>query len=70
MKGHGEPALATVDPGTVPRPSGDHSKGARPAPVAAVPVALTRRRPDRACDESPLAGLDPTLPNVLAGTDR
>jgi mycofactocin radical SAM maturase len=48
VKGNGEPLLAAVVPGAVPRPSADHSKGA-------VPVTLGRR-PDRACDESPLAG--------------
>ena len=55
VKGHGATALAGVVAGSAPRPSGDHS---RPAPLAvAVPVALRRRRPDRACDENPLAGL-------------
>jgi mycofactocin radical SAM maturase len=52
VKGNGEPLLAAVVPGATPRPSADHSKGA-------VPVTLVRRaerRPDRACDENPLAG--------------
>jgi len=52
VKGHGEPLLATVEAGTAPKPSADHSKG--------VPITLTRKRPDRACDENPLAGLTTT----------
>jgi mycofactocin radical SAM maturase len=51
VKGHGEAALASIDPGAAPRPSVDHSKGVR------TPVVI-RARPDRSCDESPLAGLD------------
>ncbi len=46
VKGRGEQPLAAVPPGTTPRPSPDHSR--------VVPVAITRR-PDRACDTSPLA---------------
>ena len=46
VKGHGERQLATVMPGSAPKPSLDHSR--------AVPVTLQRRRPDRACDENPL----------------
>jgi mycofactocin radical SAM maturase len=52
VKGNGEPLLAAVEPGVVPKPTADHSKP--------VPVVLGRRSgpsPDRACDESPLAGL-------------
>jgi mycofactocin radical SAM maturase len=54
VKGFGEARLAQVSPGSAPRPSLDHS---RPAPGGgdAVPVTLQRRRPDRACDEHPLA---------------
>lgn len=65
VKGHGAAALATVAPGSVPRPSVDHS-----------PVIFTRRHPDRACDESPLAGSTAVMPasqtvsTVLARTDR
>jgi mycofactocin radical SAM maturase len=52
VKGFGEQQLATVDPGSAPRPSLDHS---RPATGnGAVPVTLARRRPDRACDENPV----------------
>jgi hypothetical protein len=47
--GHGESLLELVAAGQPPRPSVDHS----------------RRRPDRACDESPLAGLDIT---TIAGS--
>ncbi|MGY4720457.1 mycofactocin radical SAM maturase [Naumannella huperziae] len=49
VRGHGAPGLAAVDPDAAPRPSGDHShRGKR--------VFLTLgRRPDRACDTSPLA---------------
>ena len=47
VKGHGEPGLALVGAGPVPRSTVDHSS----------PVVLTRKRPDRACDENPLAGL-------------
>ncbi len=56
VKGHGETALATVDPTAAPRPSGDHSKGVRTTGTR-IPVTI-RARPDRSCDESPLAGLD------------
>jgi mycofactocin radical SAM maturase len=55
VKGHGEGALHLVQPGSAPRPSADHSR--RPLPGATVPVRLTSRIPDRACSESPLAGL-------------
>jgi hypothetical protein len=54
VQGYGEQALAAVGR-DVPRPSGDHSHraGVRGGPV---PVSIGRR-PDRACEESPLAGL-------------
>jgi hypothetical protein len=39
-----------VEPGSAPRSSLDHSR-------SAVPVKLQRRRPDRACDENPLAAM-------------
>jgi mycofactocin radical SAM maturase len=43
--GHGERALEALGSGVrAPKPSGDHSK------------RTPRRRPDKACDESPLAG--------------
>ena len=50
VKGNGAPLLAEVAPGSAPRPGADHSKP--------VPVRLGRK-PDRACDESPLAGVTP-----------
>ncbi len=62
VRGFGEAALA-AGTGQVPRPSGDHShRGKRqpvpvsigPRPGAAPPVH--RSVPDRACDQSPLAG--------------
>jgi mycofactocin biosynthetic radical S-adenosylmethionine protein MftC len=51
VKGHGERALAAVGSAAPPRPSGDHSHRAQP-----VPVTISRRPPDSACNESPLAG--------------
>jgi mycofactocin radical SAM maturase len=52
VRGHGETALAEVD-ASPPVPSPDHSHRSRP-----VPVTIARRRPpDRACDQSPVAGL-------------
>jgi mycofactocin radical SAM maturase len=50
--GHGEHSLAARGDADPPKPSLDHSR--RPRRVA---VAMLPRRPDRACDESPLAGL-------------
>jgi mycofactocin biosynthetic radical S-adenosylmethionine protein MftC len=62
VKGHGELALSTLaaagGAAAAPRPSGDHSHRGRPAATGAVPVTIGRRPPDRACDESPLAGFD------------
>jgi mycofactocin radical SAM maturase len=56
VKGFGELALSKVVPGSAPKPDGDHSHrgGVRGGPVR---VQISRRRPDKACDESPLAGL-------------
>ena len=51
--GHGEHALAARTDTTPPAARVDHSRTARPERVA---VALLDRRPDRACDEDPLAG--------------
>jgi mycofactocin radical SAM maturase len=54
VKGHGEAALATAP--LAPKPSLDHShRGRTPVPV----TLSTRRPPDKACDENPLAGLAP-----------
>ncbi|HET9896908.1 MAG TPA: mycofactocin radical SAM maturase [Streptosporangiaceae bacterium] len=52
VRGHGEAALARAG-ATPPRPSPDHSRRRPPVPVT------IGRRPDRACDESPLAGFAP-----------
>jgi mycofactocin radical SAM maturase len=58
VKGHGQAALASADRSGAPRPSGDHSH-AGPLRRAPVPLGLPAvRRPDRFCDESPLAGLE------------
>jgi mycofactocin radical SAM maturase len=52
VKGHGRTALAAADGGSVPLPSPDHSHRSSPVPV----TIGSRRPPDRACDENPLAG--------------
>lgn len=69
--GHGELALAARGDAEAPRPSPDHSS--RPRKVA-VALSISRtstgaggrtdlvtpeRRPDRSCDEHPLAGFAP-----------
>jgi hypothetical protein len=51
--GHGESLLERLGTHDVPRPAPDHSR-VRPA------------RPDRACDESPLAGFSLDLRTVAA----
>jgi mycofactocin radical SAM maturase len=52
VKGHGATALDRVERGTVPKPSLDHShRGARTQLRVLAPA-----RPNRACDEDPLAG--------------
>ncbi|HVV75807.1 MAG TPA: mycofactocin radical SAM maturase [Mycobacteriales bacterium] len=51
VKGHGEPFLASVAAGSTPVPSPDHSRTGR---SNLVPITIGRR-PDRACDTSPLA---------------
>jgi mycofactocin biosynthetic radical S-adenosylmethionine protein MftC len=53
VKGHGEAALSTVR--SKPRTPLDHSHRQR----GPVPVTIGMRRPDRACDVSPLAGFAP-----------
>ena len=66
VKGFGELGLAQVSPGEAPKPSLDHSHrgGVRGGPVPVVlsvrrpdAPAVPRPRPDRACEEDPLAGL-------------
>jgi mycofactocin biosynthetic radical S-adenosylmethionine protein MftC len=59
VRGFGAAALSTVDAGTAPRPADDHSHRTVPAAHRPVPVTIGRRRPDRACDENPLAGAVP-----------
>jgi hypothetical protein len=54
VKGHGESALQLVDRAGAPKSSLDHSHRTAPR-NAPVPVTIGRR-PDRACDASPLAG--------------
>jgi mycofactocin biosynthetic radical S-adenosylmethionine protein MftC len=60
--GHGEQALAARVEGARPKPSGDHSRVKprrlrEPVPAMALPMAPARK-PERACDENPLAGLE------------
>jgi mycofactocin radical SAM maturase len=58
VRGHGESALRLVDRAGLPKPSVDHSHRRTPHGRGAggpVPVTIGRR-PDRACDSSPLAG--------------
>jgi hypothetical protein len=62
VKGHGSSALAMAAGAAAPRPSGDHShRGRVPVPVAIGPRPADNDRavPDRACNQSPLAGLTP-----------
>ena len=58
VKGHGERALSAAAGASPPRPSGDHSHRTRPVPVSigVRPPSGHGMPPDRACDESPLAG--------------
>ncbi len=71
VKGNAEDLLGNVDGATTPRPSLDHSRPAAALtytpvsittkpPLAAVGASSTERTtPERACDESPLAGFAP-----------
>jgi mycofactocin radical SAM maturase len=52
VKGHGEHALTVADRAQAPRPALDHSHRTKP-----VPLTLSVRRPDRACDENPVSEL-------------
>jgi mycofactocin biosynthetic radical S-adenosylmethionine protein MftC len=61
VRGFGEAALASLGRPEVPRPSGDHSHHGGRAGRQPVPVSIGRRPPDRACDESPLAGFAPPV---------
>jgi mycofactocin radical SAM maturase len=58
VKGYGESALDQRDGVVIPVPAPDHSKPNRTTvPVAIGPRPDRAAAPDRACDESPLAGL-------------
>ncbi|MGO9028988.1 MAG: mycofactocin radical SAM maturase [Acidimicrobiales bacterium] len=63
--GNGEASLAGRDGTRPPKPSLDHSMAPRrrstggSQPGERVAVALLPRRPDRACDENPVAAFDP-----------
>ncbi|MGQ0840179.1 mycofactocin radical SAM maturase [Actinokineospora sp.] len=48
VKGYGTTALSTIDSSVLPKPTRDHSRVSLGMPLP--------RRPDRACDASPLAG--------------
>ena len=73
-KGHGERAMLARAGAPAPRPSGDHSHRAHPPARRSGPVPVSvglrpppsavspARPPDRACDESPLAGFAPHAP--------
>jgi radical SAM protein with 4Fe4S-binding SPASM domain len=69
VKGHGEQALLNLDAGaSAPRPTGDHSHRTSPRTSSRpVPLTLSTRPPDRACDENPLAGFAPDGPLSTAG---
>jgi mycofactocin radical SAM maturase len=57
VQGFGEAALAGVENDSLPRPFPDHSHRTQRAARKGAPVPVTiGRRPDRACDEDPLAG--------------
>jgi len=61
VKGYGEAGLAALGSAPIPKPGADHSHRGpvrgQPGAAGAVPLTLVTRRPDRACDESPLAGI-------------
>ena len=57
VKGHGEAELARVDAQQAPRPAQDHSKPNAKRQQVMLGLPGLRQRPDRVCDQSPLAGL-------------
>ncbi|MBE9375519.1 mycofactocin radical SAM maturase [Saccharopolyspora sp. HNM0983] len=57
VKGHGQAALADVDRHGVPRAARDHSRPSADGQQRVLLGLPSMRRPDRACDESPLAGM-------------
>jgi mycofactocin radical SAM maturase len=54
VKGYGESALDSVEAGSQPKPSLDHSHTGKRTQLTLISAPS---RPDRACDEDPLAGL-------------
>jgi radical SAM protein with 4Fe4S-binding SPASM domain len=67
VRGLGELSLAELGDAMPPKPSLDHSRITRRTSVepsapeqSSVAVAFTPRRPDRACDENPLANFEPS----------
>ena len=62
VKGYGEAGLAALGSAPIPKPGADHSHRGpvRGQPAGAVPLMLLTRRPERTCDESPLAGMSST----------
>jgi mycofactocin radical SAM maturase len=56
--GHGEAALAGRAESAIPHPAADHSR-TRPR-RRPIPLPVVQGQPERACDESPLAGFAPT----------
>jgi len=61
VRGFGEAALASAGVRAAPRPSADHShRGRRPVPVSIGPRPVDGPVPDRACEQSPLAGFAPS----------
>jgi mycofactocin biosynthetic radical S-adenosylmethionine protein MftC len=63
VRGLGEQALSAAGPAAAPRPAGDHSHRSGPVPVTIGPRPSSASPsptapPARACDASPLAGLD------------
>ncbi len=64
--GHGERSLSSRGDASPPKPSLDHSRRPRRGDTGPggerVAVALLPRRPERACDESPLAAFEPAPP--------
>jgi hypothetical protein len=69
VRGLGETSLAQLGDTVPPKPSLDHSRltGSRDRSAegaageqTAVTVAFTPRRPDRACEENPLANFEPS----------
>ncbi|SHK32191.1 mycofactocin radical SAM maturase [Pseudonocardia thermophila] len=69
VQGYGEQALAARDGVVIPRSDVDHSRSApRNGRTGKAPVLLQiGRRPDKACESSPIAGFDPRQVPVAGG---